>query len=125
MSNLLSGSAAPVVDAVVVGGEAVADAPQHGLRPAGDADLAIDRADVGLDGVGAEVGQCRDLGVALALGDQGEDLRLAVGEAFARPGQSSPGALRAPARRVADHDLAGVDGFQRGHELAGGKVLDR
>ena len=40
-AELRSGSAAPVVDAVVVGREAVVDAPQHGLGAAGHADLAV------------------------------------------------------------------------------------
>jgi hypothetical protein len=53
----------------------VGDAPEDGLGAACDVDLAVDGADVGLDGVGAEVGECGDLGVAAALGDQGEDLR--------------------------------------------------
>ena len=86
----MSGSAAPVVDAVVVGGEAVVDAPQHGLGAAGDADLAVDGADVGLDGVGAEEGQRGDVGVALALGDQGEDLGLTVAQALAAAGPVEP-----------------------------------
>jgi hypothetical protein len=42
-----SGPSAPVFDAVMVGGEAVANAPQNGLGAAGDVDLAIERSDVG------------------------------------------------------------------------------
>jgi len=64
-----SGAAAPVFDAVVVGSEAVVDPPEDGLGSAADVDLAVDRPDVGLHGVGAEVGQ-------------------------PRPGQSRPTALR-------------------------------
>jgi hypothetical protein len=40
--------AAPVFDAVMVGCESVADAPQNRLSAAGDVDLAIDRSDVEL-----------------------------------------------------------------------------
>ena len=81
-----------MLDAVVVGQEPVVHAPQHGLGAAVDVDLAVERADVGLDGVGAQVGQGGDLGVALALGDQRQDLRLAVGEALspAGPLQAAP-----------------------------------
>ena len=81
-----SGSAAPVLDAVVVGGEAVGDAPEDGLGAAAGVDFAVDAADVGLDGVRAEVGQPGDVGVVFALGDEGEDLGFAVGEAFAASG---------------------------------------
>src|SRR5664279_283560 len=78
-----SGPAAPVVDAVVVGSEPVPDAPEDGLGAATDLDLAVDRADVGLDGVRAEEAQRSDLGVVLALGDEGENLGFAVGESLA------------------------------------------
>ena len=47
--------AAPVVDAVVVGLEPVVEAPEDGVRSPGHADLAVRGADVGLDGVDAEV----------------------------------------------------------------------
>ena len=66
----------------MVRSEAVVHTPQDSLGPAADADLAVDRADVGLHGVGAEIGQRRDLGVALALGDEGQDLRLTIAEAL-------------------------------------------
>src|SRR3954464_15714951 len=49
---------APVVDPVVVGGEAVVDAPQDCLGATGDTDLAVERADVGLHGVGRQIGAC-------------------------------------------------------------------
>ena len=71
------------------------DAPQHSLGAAADVDLAVDRADVGLHGVGAQVGQAGDLGVALALGDERQDLRFPVAEAFAPAGPVQPAALRA------------------------------
>ena len=74
----LLGAAFPVLDAVVVGIEAVPHAPEHCLGPAGRIDLAVQVANVGLDGVRAEMGQPRDLRVALPLGDQREDLRLPV-----------------------------------------------
>src|SRR3954452_20147078 len=82
-----SGSVAPVVDASMVGAEAVLDTPQHGLGAAGDADLAVRGADVGLDRVRTEVGERGDVVVRFALGDQREDLRLTVAESlrFARP----------------------------------------
>ena len=88
-----------------------------------DADLAVGGADVGLDRVQAEERRRGDLGVALALGDQGEDLRLAVGEALGPAGPVEPGRARASAGRVADHHLAGVDGFEGGDQLAAGQRL--
>ena len=54
-----SGSAAPVVDAAMVGLEAVVDAPQHGLGAAVGTDLAVGGADVRLDRVDRQVGQPR------------------------------------------------------------------
>src|SRR4249919_3028125 len=62
--------------------------PQDSLGTATDVDLPADRADVGLHGVGAEVGQLRDLGVALTLGDERQDLRFSIADSFASPGQS-------------------------------------
>lgn len=112
----------PVVDAVVVRGEAVADA---GLGAAGRADLAIDGADVGPDRVGAEVGEAGDIRVALALGDEREDLRLAVGDALEASGPVQAGRTRGAAAGVADHHLAGMHGFDGGDEFRGGSVFDR
>ena len=94
-----SGAAAPVIDAVVVGGEAVVDAPQHRLGAAADVDLPVDRADVGLHGVGAEEGQGGDLGVALALGDQGEDFGFPVGQALAATRPVQPAGAAGARRR--------------------------
>ena len=82
-------------DAVMVRREAVVNSPQDSLGPTADSDLAVDRADVRLHGVPAEICQRRDLGVALALRNEGQDLRLTIAEASPRPGQSSPTALRA------------------------------
>jgi hypothetical protein len=70
----------PVLDPALVGQEPVVHAPENCLGPAVDVDLAVEHADVGLDGVGTEVGQRCDLGVVLALGDEGEDRRLTIGE---------------------------------------------
>jgi hypothetical protein len=84
---------APVFDAVVVRDEAVVDAPEDCLGAAGDVDLAIDRADVGLDRVRAEEGQRCYLGVAFALRYQGKDLRLAVVRPSPRPGGPRPDLL--------------------------------
>ena len=53
-------------DAVVVCREAVADAPQNGLGAAGDIDPAIDRSNVRLHCVWAEVGERCHLGIAAA-----------------------------------------------------------
>ena len=74
--------------------EPVVDAPQHGVGSAGHADLAVGGADVGLDGVDAEVHHLGDLGVGPALRDEREDLRLAIGEAFGAPGPVEPGGGR-------------------------------
>src|ERR1700754_1030955 len=72
----------PMFDAVVVRSETVLHTPQNSLCPAAGSDLAVNRADVGLHSVGAEVRQGRDLGIAFALGDEREDLRLSIAEAF-------------------------------------------
>ena len=93
-------------DAVVVGSEAVVYPPEDGLGSAADVDFAVDRPDVGLHGVGAEVGQPRHVGVALALGDEGEDLGFSVAETFASPGPIKADRA-APARRdIADDHFA-------------------
>lgn len=54
-------------DAVMVSGEAVLHTPQDSLGPTADSDLPVDRANVRLHGVRAEICQRRDLGVAFAL----------------------------------------------------------
>ena len=79
--------------------EAVFHTPQDSLGPTADVDLAVDGADVGLDGVRAEVGECGDLGVAPALGDQGEDFCFAVGEAFSAT-STMPSAACRPMRTI-------------------------
>ena len=91
----------PMFDAVVVRREAVLDAPQDSLGPTADFDLAVDRADVRLHGVRAEICQRRDLGIALALRNEGQDLRLSIAEPFASAGPiESIGAAR-PRRNIA------------------------
>jgi hypothetical protein len=60
-----------------------------GLRAIGDLELGEDVRDVVAHRLGAQVEALRDLGVRLVLGDQGEDLVLAVGEL----GKASGGAL--------------------------------
>ena len=82
----VSGTAPPVLDSAVVGKEPIAHSPENGLGPAVDVDLAVEPADVGLDRVGTQVGQRRHFGVVLSLRDEGEDLRLAIGEPFAAAG---------------------------------------
>jgi len=47
----------------------------------GQAELAEDVAYVGLDGLDAEVELGRDTGIRVPLGNQGEDIELAEGEA--------------------------------------------
>src|SRR5215203_985846 len=118
-----SGSASPVVDAVAIWCEAVSDSPEDGLGAAVDADLAVAAADVGLDGVGAEVGEPGHVGVAEALGDEGEDLGLAVGQAFAaaRPVQAVGGAWPGGCR--ADDGVPVVDRAQGVDEVAGRQRL--
>lgn len=114
-----------MVEAVVVGGEAVVYAPEDGLGAAGDADLAVGGANVGLDRVRAQVGELGDLGVAFSLGDQGQDLALAVAQPFAAPGPVQPGRGLCPGRWIADNPLAGVDGFEGPTRARAGSVLDR
>jgi hypothetical protein len=106
-------------DPVMVGGEAVRDAPQHCLGTAADVDLAVDRADVGLDRVRAQERQPCDIRVALSLGDQGEDLRFAVGQTLAAAGPVQTGRAARPARRlVTDHHFPRMDRLQRRNQIA-------
>ena len=105
-------------DAVMVRSEAVLHTPQDGLGPAADPDLAVDRADVGLHSVGAEICQRRDLGIALALRDEGQDLRLSIAEAFAAAGPiESYGAAR-PRRNTTYDRLSGMNCLQSGYQLS-------
>src|SRR5690349_17996000 len=105
-SSATSRTAFPVLDAVVVRRETVLDTPEHGLSPAGHADLAVDRANVGLHGVGTQISQPRHVGVALALGDECEDLGLTVAEAFAAARPVQAGRTARSRRGGADHGLA-------------------
>src|SRR5215218_7820411 len=101
-----SGPSAPVFDAVMVGGETGADAPQNRPGAAGDVALAIDRSDVGLHRVRTEVGERCHLGVALALGDQRQDLQFAVCEPLVLSWPVQSAAAACPKGWVADHDVA-------------------
>src|ERR1700712_4047452 len=109
-----SGAALPVFDSAVVGSEAMIHPPEHGLGTAAHVDLAVDRAYVGLDCVGAEGRELGDLRVALALRDQREDLGFSFAESLgpARPVQSD-GATH-PQGAVADDRLPGVYRLQCG-----------
>ena len=101
-------TAPPVFDAAMVRGEAVIHPPQHRLGTAADAELAVNRSDVGLHGVGAQVGKSRDVGVALALSDQRQDLSLAIAESFAAAGPVQPGDAARSLGHIADDGLPGV-----------------
>src|SRR6476620_9485905 len=118
-----SGPATPVVDAMVVSGESVSDAPQDGLGAARHLDLAVDGADVGLDGVRAKESSGGDLGVAFALGDQREYLGFPVREPFVSAWPVQADCRTGPRGRVADDDVAGVYRFERFDEFAGRKGL--
>src|SRR5690349_19241803 len=98
-----------MLDPVMVRREPVLDAPQHRLRPAGDVDLAVDAANVGLDGVGAEIGQLRDFGVAFALRDQRQYLGFTVAEALAPPRPVEPWCAACSRRSFTDDRLTGVN----------------
>ena len=67
-----------------------------------DFDLAVDRADVGLYGVRAQICLRCDLGIALALRDEGQDLRLSIAEPFAPAGpiESDGTARGGPSLRI-------------------------
>src|SRR4029079_19554120 len=103
------GPAPPVFDAVVVRREAMTDAPEHGLGSAADLHLAVDRPNVGLHGVGAQVGQPCHVGIALALRDESEDLGLAVAESLAATGPVKSDGASCARWSVTDYHLAGVD----------------
>src|SRR5258708_27642593 len=96
-------------DAVMVRREAVVNSPQDSPGPTADSDLAVDRADVRLHGIRAEIGQRRDLGVAPALRNEGQDLRLTIAEPFASAGPIEPDGTARPRRSIANDPLSGVD----------------
>src|SRR5215203_3820302 len=118
MPPCLSGPSTPVFDAVMVGCEVVANAPLNRLGAASDVNLAIDRSDVGLHGIRAEVGESCHLGIAVALCDQRQDLRFALGEPLASSWPVQPADAARPNGWIADHHLAGVDRFERRDEIA-------
>src|SRR6478735_2811796 len=60
--------------------DAVTDRPGRRVRANAGIDLAIDVADVALDGVDRDAQACGDLAVRLAIGQEAQDLGLAWGE---------------------------------------------
>src|SRR6478752_10324758 len=61
-------------------GDAVPDRPGRRVRATAGIDLAIDVADVALDGVDRDAQACGDLAVRLAIRQEAQDLGLARGE---------------------------------------------
>src|SRR6478735_7098987 len=96
-----------------VGEEPVGGAPEHRLRAARDADLAVAGADVGLDRVDRQRRPRRDVDVAHALGDQRQHLRLAGGEALLAAGPVA-----------ADDGRTAACGVRGDHGLAAGDLLE-
>lgn len=90
-----SGTTSPMFDAVMVGREAVLHTPQDSLGSAADSNLAVNRPDAGLHSIRTEICKPRDVGIALALGDEGQDFRLSIAEALASPGPIE-GAMDSP-----------------------------
>ena len=80
-----------------------------GLDAVGGAELGEDRADVVLDGAGAQVEAVGDLGVGEALAEQGEHVELAGGEAAGEGGGVRVGAAAVDV--AADHGAG--DGRER------------
>jgi hypothetical protein len=111
--------AAPVFDAVMVGCESVADAPQNRLSAAGDVDLAIDRSDVELHRVrtrcvsGATSALLRPWVISAKISDSRSVIPHFVLT-------SSVGRCYVPEGWPADHDVAAVDRFERVDEVARG-----
>lgn len=103
--------------AVMVGCESVLNSPQHGLRATADVDLAVDRADVGLHGVWAQIRQRGNLGIALALGDERQNLSLSIAEPFAAAGPVKSNRAACPRRSIADNRFACVYCLQRLDQL--------
>ena len=93
------------------------DAPENGLGSAADVNFAVDRPDVGLHGVGAQVRQPCHIGIALALRDESEDLGLAVAESLAAAGPVKSDGAPCARWSVADYHLAGMDGLQSGDQV--------
>src|SRR5271166_787214 len=117
------GAAAPVLDAVMVGSEPVVHTPQYGLSATAHTELAIDRPNVGLHGVWAQVRQPRDVCVAHALGDQRQNLRLAFAEPFTAAGPVLPRRAACSRSYLADDHFTGMHGLQGRDQLARGQGL--
>jgi hypothetical protein len=105
-------------DPVMVRCEAMLHTPQDSLGPTADVDLAVDGADVRLHGVRAEVCQRRDPGIALALRNEGQDLRLSVAEPFASAGPIEPNGAAGPRGDIAYDPLSGMHCLQCGYQLS-------
>src|ERR1700694_1073440 len=105
-------------DAVMVRREAVLHTPQDSLGPTADFDLAVDRADVRLHGIWAEICQRRDLGIAPALRNEGQDFRLSIAEPFASAGPIEPNGAARPQRNIAYDRLSGMHCLQCGYQLS-------
>ncbi len=101
--------------------EAVFDTPQDGLGSTGYPDLAIATADVRLDRVHAQEHELCDLGVALSLGDESDDLCFPIGEPFGPSRPIQTGRTAGFARSRADHDLAAMDPLERCDQFPGGQ----
>src|SRR3954452_22540251 len=112
------GTTPPMIDAMMIGRKAVLDSPEKGLSAAACVDPSVDCPDVGFHGVRAQIGHRADLGVAFALRDERQDLRLAITKSFypARPVEPV-GASRSRRNFPATH-FAAVNRLQCGHQLA-------
>jgi hypothetical protein len=92
--------------------------PQDGLGPAANSDLAVNGADVRLHRIRAEICQRRDLGIASALGDEGQDLRLTIAEALASAGPMKSNGAARPRRNITYDRLSGMNCLQCGYQLS-------
>ena len=113
------------------------DGTRHGLAAAGDVELAVDTLEMGVDGVGGDAELLGDLLALQPVGEQLDDVELAVGQVLERAsladggrsnrsrdlvsrtdrGRGLPGGDRALVPERREH---AVDERQRGHHLRRG-----
>ena len=91
---------APITETRDASGDAVADRPGGRLGATAGIDLAVEVADVALDGVDRDAEARRDLAVGLAGGEQAQDLDLARGQPAARRPARGSRPRRARVRRA-------------------------
>jgi hypothetical protein len=105
-----------VFDAVLVWSAAVFDTPEDGLGSAAGIDFAVDRADEGLHGVGAEVGHLATTALLLPWVMSARISGLSIAETYAPPGPVNAHGAAPAWRNVAGDHLAGMHSPEHGDQ---------